>query len=229
VITVAVADDQQLIRSAVVALLAAEPDIHVVGEAADGRAAMELVREHRPDIVLMDLMMPVMDGVAATAAICADPALRRTRVLVLTTFEDDDNVLAALRAGAGGFVGKGSDLAQILAGVRAVHAGEPLLSPRATDTVIRQALNGTMLNVRPAAAAAVGRLTDREREILGLVGRGRSNAEIAHVFVISEATVKTHVNRTMTKVGAHDRAQLVVLAYESGLIAPGSAPTPDGR
>lgn len=223
-ISVAVVDDQELIRSAVVALLAAEQDVEVVGEGGDGVAALELVRKHRPDVVLMDIRMPVMDGVEATALICADPLLRRTRVLVLTTFEEDENVLAALRAGASGFVGKGSDLAQILQAVRTVHAGESLLSPKATDTVIRQALNGGVVGVRPAAAEAVGRLTEREREILTLVGRGLSNGDIAQRFVISEATVKTHVNRTMTKVGVHDRAQLVVLAYESGLVAPGKTP-----
>ncbi len=218
-ITVLVADDQALVRSAVVALVGHADGLDVVGEAADGRRAVELARRLRPDVVLMDVRMPGTDGIAATREICEDPALADVRVLVLTTFEDDAYIVGALRAGASGFLGKGSDPDEIVAAVRAVHAGDALLSPAATRTLIDR-------YVRPADAAtgevpeALGDLTEREVEILTLVGRGLSNADIAADLVISPHTAKTHVNRVMTKLHAHDRAQLVIAAYENGLVRP---------
>jgi DNA-binding NarL/FixJ family response regulator len=170
----------------------------------------------------MDIRMPVLDGIAATAEICADPALAETRVLILTTFEEDEYLVAALRAGASGFIGKGAEPDEIAFAVRAVHAGDALLSPAATRTLITR----YVLPSRPVAqpetfADELAQLTEREREVLLLVARGRSNQEIADELVISPHTAKTHVNRVMAKVQAHDRAQLVILAYESGLLAPG--------
>ncbi|MBS1896975.1 MAG: response regulator transcription factor [Actinobacteria bacterium] len=218
-IRVLIADDQPLIRSAVAGLLRHEEDIEVVGEAADGEEAVGLARTARPDVVVMDLRMPGTDGIAATGLLRADPGLEGTRVLVLTTFEDEENVLAALRAGASGFLGKGVDPAEIVRAVRTVHAGEELLSPAATRALIRRSLDAG-----PAHSPRLlpAELTEREIEILGLVGRGLSNEQIGAALFISPATAKTHVNRTMVKLDAHDRAQLVIAAYESGLIAPGA-------
>ena len=218
-ISVLVADDQALVRSAVVDLVGHADGLEVVGEAGDGRRAVELARRLRPDVVLMDVRMPGTDGIAATREICDDPALAGVRVLVLTTFEDDAYIVGALRAGASGFLGKGSDPDEIVAAVRAVHAGDALLSPTATRTLIDR-------YVRPADAApgevpeALADLTDREVEVLTLVGRGLSNSQIARDLVISPHTAKTHVNRVMTKLHAHDRAQLVIAAYENGLVRP---------
>ena len=224
--TVLVVDDQSLIRQAVADILSAEPGITVLGEAVDGEAAVALARELRPDVVLMDIRMPVLDGIEATAVICSDPALAETRVLILTTFEEDEYLVAALRAGASGFIGKGSEPDDIARAVRAVHAGDALLSPTATRSLITR-------YVMPPSPAAPGlpaavppqleHLTEREREVLLLVARGHSNQQIADELVISPHTAKTHVNRIMTKLYAHDRAQLVIVAYESGLLAPGSA------
>jgi DNA-binding NarL/FixJ family response regulator len=220
-ISVVLADDQSLIRTAVAELVSHEEGFRVAGQAGNGREAVELVRQTRPDIVLMDIRMPVMDGIQATAAICADPDLAATRIIVLTTFEEDEYVLQALRAGASGFVGKGTEAADLMNAIRTVHGGDALLSPRATKALIDR----YTAPAEPAALvvpAALALLTEREREILLLVGRGNANAAIAEELVISPHTAKTHVNRMMTKLGAHDRAQLVIIAYESGLLLPGA-------
>jgi DNA-binding NarL/FixJ family response regulator len=220
-ISVVLADDQSLIRTAVAELVSHEEGFSVAGQAGNGREAVELVRQTRPDIVLMDIRMPVMDGIQATAAICADPDLAATRIIVLTTFEEDEYVLQALRAGASGFVGKGTEAADLMNAIRTVHGGDALLSPRATKALIDR----YTAPAEPAALvvpAALALLTEREREILLLVGRGNANGAIAAELVISPHTAKTHVNRMMTKLGAHDRAQLVIIAYESGLLLPGA-------
>ncbi|MFC8734461.1 response regulator [Luteimicrobium sp. NPDC057192] len=220
-ISVLVVDDQSLVRQAVADLVAHADGLALAGEAADGRRAVELTRALRPDVVLMDIRMPGTDGIAATAAICADAALAAVRVLVLTTFEEDHYVVGALRAGASGFIGKGAEPDDILAAIRAVHAGDALLSPTATrgliDRYVRTGAPGTA-----APPPDLGDLTEREVEVLTLVGSGRSNGEIADALVISPHTAKTHVGRIMTKLGAHDRAQLVIAAYENGLVTPGS-------
>jgi DNA-binding NarL/FixJ family response regulator len=233
VITVLVVDDQSLIRQAVVDILEATDELEVVGEAVTGRDAVTRARELRPDVVVMDIRMPVLDGIAATAEICADPDLVDTKVLILTTFEEDENVVAALRAGASGFIGKGAEPDEIVRAVQSVHAGEALLSPTATRSLIAryvlppapapapgQPAGGEGGAGRQAVPPRLAHLTDREREVLLLVARGRANAEIASDLVISPHTAKTHVNRVMTKLDAHDRAQLVIVAYETGLVAP---------
>ncbi|MGC0371188.1 response regulator transcription factor [Microbacterium sp. SLBN-111] len=218
--TVLVVDDQALIRSAVRDLLDAAPGVEVVGEAADGEAAVDLARTLRPNVVVCDIRMPRMDGIEATELICGDPALSDTRVLILTTFEEDDYVVAALRAGASGFIGKGAEPEDIVQAVHAVHDGGALLSPAATRAMIEKYVRGAASEARrPSPALDV--LTEREREVLRLVGRGRSNDEIAADLFISPHTAKTHVKNTMIKLGAHDRAQLVIAAYESGLVQPG--------
>jgi len=222
-ISVVLADDQSLIRTAVAELVSHEEGFSVAGQAGNGREAVDLVRATRPDIVLMDIRMPVMDGIQATAAICADPALAATRIIVLTTFEEDEYVLQALRAGASGFVGKGTEAPDLMNAIRTVHGGDALLSPRATKALIDR----YTAPAEPAALvvpAALTLLTERELEILLLVGRGHANGQIADELVISPHTAKTHVNRMMTKLGAHDRAQLVIIAYESGLLVPGGHP-----
>lgn len=217
--TVIVVDDQSLIRSAVRDLLDAAEGITVVGEAADGETAVALARHLRPDVVVCDIRMPRMDGIDATAVICADPALTDTRVLILTTFEEDEYVVSALRAGASGFIGKGAEPDDIVRAVRAVHEGGALLSPTATRAMIE-----TWVRAAPAPVGAppsLESLTDREREVLLLIARGHSNDEIAAQLFISPHTAKSHVKNTMLKLGAHDRAQLVIAAYESGLLRPG--------
>ena len=219
-ISVLLADDQALVRAGFRALLGAEPDIDVVGEAADGLEAVKLARQFRPDVVLMDIRMPGVDGLEATRRIAADPALTGTRVVILTTFELDEYVFEALRTGASGFLVKDTEPVELLRGVRAVAAGDALLSPGVTRRVIGEfAGRGRGRAAVPPAVA--DQLTDREREVLVLVAEGLSNDEIAARLVISPATSKTHVSRTMIKLGARDRAQLVVYAYEAGLIRPG--------
>jgi DNA-binding NarL/FixJ family response regulator len=224
-ITVLLADDQALVRAGFRALLNAEPDIEVVAEAGDGVEAVRLAGQTHPDVVLMDIRMPGVDGLEATRRIAADPALSATRVVILTTFELDEYVFEALRTGASGFLVKDTEPVELLRGVRAVAAGDALLSPSVTRRVIGEfATPGG--RGRPAlppeqAERQLEQLTEREREVMVLVGEGLSNDEIAARLVISPATAKTHVSRTMVKLGARDRAQLVVYAYEAGLIRPG--------
>ncbi|MEU9254603.1 response regulator transcription factor [Streptomyces sp. NPDC048270] len=217
-IRVLLADDQLLVRAGFRALLTAQPDIEVAGEAADGDEAVRRVRELRPDVVLMDIRMPVLDGLAATRRISGDPALAAVRVVMLTTFELDEYVFEAIRSGASGFLVKDAEPEELLRAVRAVVAGDALLSPGVTRRLIAEF---AARSKRPAAPAELDRLTDREREVMALVGLGLSNEEIARRLVVSPLTAKTHVSRTMVKLGARDRAQLVVLAYESGLVRPG--------
>jgi DNA-binding NarL/FixJ family response regulator len=213
-IRVVVIDDQALVRMGVRALLAVEPDTELVGEATDGRAGIELIRRVRPDVALMDIRMPALDGLAALREITAEPALSGTRVVMLTTFGLDEYVFEALHAGASGFVLKDADPEEILRAVRVVAAGESLLSPAVTSSVIAQfARRGPGRVAHPR----IGDLTDREREIAGWVATGLSNDEIARRLVVSADTVRTHVSRAMVKLHARDRAQLVVFAIQSGL------------
>ncbi|MEU3993096.1 response regulator transcription factor [Streptomyces platensis] len=217
-IRVLLADDQLLVRAGFKALLDAQPDIEVVAEAADGQQALAAVREHRPDIVLMDIRMPGVDGLVATRRITEDPRLREVKVVMLTTFELDEYVFEAIRSGASGFLVKDTEPEELLRAVRAVVAGDALLSPGVTRRLIAEF---AARSKEPAAAGALAALTEREREVMALVGIGLSNEEIARRLVVSPLTAKTHVSRTMVKLGARDRAQLVVLAYESGLVRPG--------
>ncbi|MER8095098.1 response regulator transcription factor [Streptomyces goshikiensis] len=217
-IRVLLADDQQLVRAGFRALLDAQPGIEVAGEAADGAEALRLVRALRPDIALMDIRMPGLDGLAATRAITGDPALTSVKVVMLTTFDLDEYVFEAIRSGASGFLVKDTEPEELLRAVRAVVEGDALLSPGVTRRLIAEF---AARSKAPAAAAGLERLTDREREVMALVGLGMSNEEIARRLVVSPLTAKTHVSRTMIKLGARDRAQLVVLAYESGLVRPG--------
>ena len=222
-IRVALVDDQALVRAGFRALLDAEDDIEVVGEAGDGAEALRLVAAERPDVVLMDIRMPEMDGLEATRQIAADPSLAGVHVVILTTFELDDYVFEALRAGAAGFLVKDTEPADLVAGVRVVAGGDALLSPGVTRTLIAEF---AARSTRPPGSALLDDLTAREREITALVAKGLSNDQIAAHFVLSPATVKTHVNRAMMKLGARDRAQLVVFAFESGLARPGWAGPP---
>ena len=220
-IAVELADDQSLVRAGFRALLDAEPGIEVVAEAADGESAVALARHHRPEVVLMDIRMPRMDGLEATAQITADPDLSDTKVVVLTTFELDEYVFGALRAGASGFLLKDVEPADLVTAVRVVAAGEALLAPRLTRRLIEAFVAGSAVGTPDGFGPAreeLERLTPREREVLALVGRGKSNAEIAERLVLSPLTAKTHVARLFAKLGARDRAQLVVAAYESGLV-----------
>ena len=219
-ISVLIADDQDLVRLGLRTLLDSEEGLVVAGEAADGLRAVELACELRPDVVLMDIRMPGIDGIEATRRIAADPRTRQTRVVVLTTFELDEYVVAAIRAGASGFLGKGVAPEALLEAIRTVAAGDQLLSPAATRALIERVLT------RPDPASGqdvpgMADLTDREREVTRLVGGGLSNIEIGERLYISPLTAKTHVNRAMMKTGSRDRAQLVVLAYETGLVSPG--------
>lgn len=217
-IRVLLADDQLLVRAGFRALLDAQPDIEVAGEAGNGAEAVRQARDLRPDVVLMDIRMPGLDGLAATREITGDDALATVRVVMLTTFELDEYVFEAIRSGASGFLVKDTEPEELLRAVRAVVGGDALLSPGVTRRLIAEFAARSR---RPAAAAGLERLTDREREVMALVGMGLSNEEIARRLVVSPLTAKTHVSRTMVKLGARDRAQLVVLAYESGLVRPG--------
>ncbi|MGR3937178.1 response regulator [Streptomyces sp. BRA346] len=217
-IRVLLADDQILVRAGFRALLAAQPDIDVVAEAADGEQALKAVREHRPDVVLMDIRMPLLDGLAATRRITEDPALAEVKVVMLTTFELDEYVFEAIRGGSSGFLVKDTEPEELLRAVRAVVDGDALLSPGVTRRLIAEF---AARSKEPAPASVLTELTEREREVMALVGIGLSNEEIARRLVVSPLTAKTHVSRTMVKLGARDRAQLVVLAYESGLVRPG--------
>ncbi|WP_156254216.1 response regulator transcription factor [Pseudactinotalea terrae] len=215
-----IADDQELIRAGLRALLSRTEDIEVVGDAADGLAAVEQVRAIVPDVVLMDIRMPGIDGIEATRRIVADPALAAVRVLVLTTFDTDDHVFDALRAGAAGFLLKDARPEELRSAVRTVADGGALLAPAVTRRVVAAAVSGGPLkdpDDHPGSAS----LTEREREVLTLIGQGLDNAGIADQLVISPATARTYVSRLLTKTHSRDRAQLVVLAYESGLVRPG--------
>ena len=217
-IRVLLADDQGLVRAGFRALLDAEEDVDVAGEARHGREAVELTRSLRPDVVLMDIRMPELDGLAATREIAADRALAGVRIVILTTFEIDDYVFEALRAGASGFLVKDTEPVDLIAAVRLVAGGEALLSPSVTRRVIEEF---AVRAKEPPPSGDLDELTEREREVMALVGTGLSNEEIAGRLVVSPATAKTHVSRAMVKLGARDRAQLVVLAYEYGLVRPG--------
>jgi DNA-binding NarL/FixJ family response regulator len=220
-IRVVVADDQVLVRSGFTMLLSGEPDIEVVGEASNGAEAVALAASEHPDVMLMDVRMPVMDGLEATRRITDDESLASTRVVILTTFDLDEYVHEALRAGASGFLLKDTLPGDLLNAVRVVAAGDALIAPRITRRLIEEFAR------RPepaaaAAAAALDQVTEREREVLELVARGQSNAEIAAGLYVSHATVKTHVSRLLMKLEARDRAQLVMIAYECGLVMPGA-------
>ena len=218
-IRVLLADDQPLLRAGLKVLIEEAHDLEVVGEATTGLEAVELAKSARADIVLMDIRMPQLDGLAATRMITADDDLAGVRVLILTTFEIDEYVFQALRAGASGFLGKSADPAELIGAIRIVDRGDALLTPAATKSLIARFLTHPDPDdpVKPERLAA---LTDREREILALVAAGMSNDDIAARLVLSPATAKTHVNRAMVKLGARDRAQLVVIAYSSGLVRP---------
>ncbi len=217
-IRVLLADDQTLVRSAFALLVGSAPDMDVVAQAADGREAVALTRESRPDVVVMDIRMPELDGIAACRLIADDEDLATARVLVLTTFETDENVFRAIRAGASGFLAKDTRPEHLLDAIRTVAAGDSLLSPRATRALIARVLR--VPDPLPPPDGAVARLTDREREVLTLAAHGLTNQEIADALVLSPLTAKTHVHRIMAKVNARDRVQLVILAYESGLVRP---------
>ncbi len=246
-IRVLLADDQALVRAGFRMLIDSAADMRIVAEASDGGHAVSLTREHRPDVVLMDLRMPEVDGLTATRRITADPALAAVRVVVLTTFDDDESVFSALRAGASGFLVKDVEPEDLLQGIRVVARGDALLAPSVTRALISAFTAGRPAAVparagppgpgrpgpgRPGpgragpAPAAVATLTEREREVVGLVAAGLSTDEIADELVLSPLTAKTHVSRAMTKLAARDRAQLVVIAYACGLATPGSPPPP---
>jgi DNA-binding NarL/FixJ family response regulator len=220
VTSVVLADDQALVRAGFRALLDAQEDIDVVGEADDGEEAIQLAKTLVPDVVLMDIRMPGLDGLAATRAIAADDRLSSVHIVILTTFELDEYVFEALRAGASGFLVKDTEPVELIRAVRAVAAGEALLSPGVTRRLIAEFATRAK---EPARAPELDHLTDREREVMALVAEGLTNDEIAERLFMSPATAKTHVSRAMIKLNARDRAQLVVFAYESGLVRPGWA------
>lgn len=220
-IRVAVVDDQALVRSGFTVLVRSDPDLEVVGEAADGAEAVELAARERPDVILMDVRMPGVDGIEATRRITADERTAACKVLILTTFDLDEYVFEALRAGASGFLLKDTLPDELLSAIRVVAEGEALLAPKVTRRLIeafaRQAA------ATPEANPGLALLTEREHEVLVEVARGHTNAEVAERLFMSQATAKTHVSRLLTKLGARDRAQLVVIAYESGVVTPGGA------
>ncbi|MFE6820961.1 response regulator [Streptomyces sp. NPDC057690] len=220
-IRVLLADDQALFRATFRMLIDATPGMTVVGEAVNGKEAVQLASAQHPDIVVMDIRMPDSDGLAATAAICGNADLSDVRVLILTTFENDKHVAQALRAGASGFLGKGVTPEEFLAAIHTVAAGEELLSPKATRALITRFLAAPEPGSPPAAVAAVASLTQREREVTALAAQGMSNTEIAELLVVSPLTVRSHIQRAMGKLEARDRAQLVVFAYQSGLVSTG--------
>ncbi|WP_242910466.1 response regulator [Actinomadura terrae] len=217
-IRVLLADDQTLVRAGFRSILEGEDDIEIVAEAGDGDQAVRLAGDLRPDVVLMDIRMPVLDGLEATRRIMADPRLETVRVVILTTFDLDDYVYGAIKAGASGFLVKDTEPPELIHGVRVVARGDALLAPTVTRRLIAEFASRI---TEPPPAAELSALTDREREVLGLVATGLSNEEIAGRLVLSPATAKTHVSRILAKLGARDRAQLVVLAYETGMIRPG--------
>lgn len=220
-IRIVLVDDQELVRTGLRALAERDGDIEVVGEASDGRSGLSRVRELRPDVVLMDLRMPQLDGIAATARITADPTLDAVRVVVLTTFDEDEDVLAAIRAGAAGYLLKDVAPSALREAIRVVAGGDSLLSPAVTTTVLAQLGERLASRVSPGLLDGV---TPREREVLALVGRGMSNDEIRRALFLSPATARTYVSRLLAKLAARDRSRLVVLAYESGLVRPGEPP-----
>ncbi|MFD5696458.1 response regulator [Streptomyces lasiicapitis] len=217
-IRVVLADDQRLVRAGFRSILDDEDDMEVVGEAANGVEAVRLARELRPDVVLMDIRMPEKDGLEATGEIVGDQRLEGVRVVILTTFDVDDHVYGALRAGASGFLVKDTEPMELLHAVRVAARGDALIAPTVTRRLIAEFAGRVK---RPEPDTRLNSLTQREREVMGLVGAGLTNDEIAQRLVLSPATAKTHVSRVMTKLGVRDRAQLVVLAYESGMITPG--------
>ena len=219
-IRVLLADDQALLRETFRILIDSNQDLEVVAEAADGSEAVELTRAHRPDVVVMDIRMPGMDGLAATTAICADPDLSGARILILTTFELDGYVAGAIRAGASGFLGKDVSAGDLLAGIRTVAAGDALLSPQATGLLISRYLATSETAAASGDAGRLADLTAREREVMALAAEGLSNHEIAGRLFLSPLTVRTHIQRSMMKLHARDRAQLVVIAYQTGLVHP---------
>lgn len=225
-IRVLLADDQALVRAGFKVLIGSDPGLDVVGEAADGQEAYDAARRLSPDLVLMDIRMPQVDGLEATRLICSDPSLSSTRVVILTTFETDDYVFQALRAGASGFLLKDTEPADLLAGIRVVVGGDALLAPSVTRRLIREVLSRPEPDAGSLPGSAdhgdLDRLTEREREVLVLVASGLSNDEIAKSLYVSPLTAKTHVSRILTKLGARDRAQLVVIAYETGVVNPGA-------
>ena len=215
------ADDQVLVREGFRALLAVQPDMRVVGEAGNGQQVLALAQQMHPDVVLMDVRMPVMDGLEATERLMASAVQSRPRVLILTTFDMDDYVYRALRAGASGFMLKDASAQELLSGIRVVADGDALLAPSVTRRLVAEFVRqGPREPLRPDT---LNRLTERETEVLRLVARGMSNTEIAKALVVSEQTIKSHVSRVLAKLGLRDRVQAVVTAYESGLVAPGTA------